>query len=75
MADKLMYIVPIDNTQNYHFSRLQVMVERLDSKLYEPTNQNLIKVPKIVKPTNKKNIFKTLGTSVIDSPMSTPPYL
>ena len=60
MADKLMYIVPIDNTQNYHFSRLQVMVERLDSKLYEPTNQNSMNDPKVVKPTNKKNIFLKL---------------
>ena len=40
MADKLMYI-PYDDTRN-------------NTYLIEPTNDNLIKVPKVVKPTNKK---------------------
>ena len=29
-------------------------LKRLDFQLNEPTNQNLIKVPKVVEPTNKK---------------------
>ena len=51
MADKLMYIVPIDNTQNYHFSRLQLMIERLYTLLCGPTNQNSMNDPKVVKTT------------------------
>ena len=31
-----------------------------------------IKVPKVLKPMNKKALFKTLGTSVISSPMFPP---
>ena len=37
-----------------------------DIALNESNNQNLLKVHKVVKPTNEK----TLGTSVIYSPMS-----
>ena len=29
-------------------------LKRLDTQINEPTNENLIKVPKVVKPTNKK---------------------
>ena len=56
MADKLISI-PNDETKKYPFYRFQSN---------EPTNQNLIKVPKVVEPTTKK----TLGTSVINSPIS-----
>ena len=60
MSDKLMYI-PNDDTQNsVDYNQLL--------KLNKPTNQNLLKAPKVVKPTNKK----TLGTGVINSPMSPP---
>ena len=37
MADELMYI-PNDDTENYPFYRLQLMVKTL--KVNEPTNQN-----------------------------------
>ena len=47
-----MYI-PNDDTQNYHFCRLQLVV---NAKLYEPTNQNKIKVSKVVNPTNKETL-------------------
>ena len=47
-------------------------LKRLDTKQNEPTNQNSLKVPKVVKPNNKKTIFKTLGTSVINRLMSPP---
>ena len=54
MSDKLMYI-PNDDTQNYLYCRLQLVVKkRLDTQLNEPTNQISIKVPKVVKSTNKK---------------------
>ena len=64
MADKLMFIkiTPVDYTQ---------WLKRLDTQLNEPTNQNSIKVPKVVKLTNKKHYYKTLGASdVINSPLS-----
>ena len=61
--------VPNDGTQNYAFCRFQLVVEPLNIQLNEPTNQNSIKVSKVVKPTNKKSYYKTLRTSVINSPM------
>ena len=62
MVDKLMYN-PNDYTQYFPFCRLKLVIE---------TNQNSIKVPEVVEPTNKqKRYYKTLGTSVIiNSPMS-----
>ena len=45
---------PHDYTQNYPFCRLQLMLETFDTPLNEPTNQNSIKVHKVVKPTNQK---------------------
>ena len=32
-------------------------LKRLDSKLNEQTNQNLMKVPKVVEPMNKKTLL------------------
>ena len=43
-----------------------------DIQLNEPTNQISIKVPKVVKQTNKICYHITLGTSVINIPMSNP---
>ena len=44
-------------------------MKSLDTSCSEPTNENLIKVPKVFKPTNKTTeLKKTLGTS----PMSPP---
>ena len=63
-----MYI-PSDDTQNYSVD-YNLWIKRLDTQLNEQTNQNSTKVHMIVKPTNKKSYFKTLGTSVINSPMS-----
>ena len=52
----------IDNTQNYPFYRLQLVVETFgQSTKNEPTNQNSIKVSKVVKPTNKKTILIDFG--------------
>ena len=44
-------------------------LKRLDAQLNEPTNQNLIKVSKVVKAKEKKRFYKTLRTRVINSPM------
>ena len=71
MADKVLYI-PNNYTQNYSYCRLQFMVKHLDTQLNQPTNQNLIKVPKVVKQMNKDCYYNTLGTSVINGQMSPP---
>ena len=62
IADKLLYI-NYNETQNFPFSRLQLVVKLLDSTLWVK-----IQVPKVVEQTNNK--YKTLGTSAINSPMS-----
>ena len=71
MADKLMYI-PNDDTQNYSLRRLQLMVEMFKHILNESTNQNSVKAAKLVSQRIGKRYCKTLGTSVINSPMSPP---
>ena len=45
-------------------------LKRLDTQLNESTNQNSLNVSKVVKPLNKKTQLKTLGTSVINNPLS-----
>ena len=47
MDDKLMYI-PNDDKQNYPFCRLQLVVGTF-KHLNKLTNQNSIKVPKVLK--------------------------
>ena len=54
MVDKLMIN---DGTLNYPFCRLQLVVKSKNTKNIEPANQNSVKVPKLVKPTNKKMLF------------------
>ena len=46
MSDKFMYI-PNDDIKNQ-------WLKRLNTQLNKPTNQNLIKVPKVAMPMNKK---------------------
>ena len=48
MADKLMCI-PNVNTQNYSSVDYNFWMKRLDTQLNELTNQNTLKVPKVVK--------------------------
>ena len=43
-----------DDAKYYPFCRLQFILETLDTKVNEPTNQKLIKVPKVVELTNIK---------------------
>ena len=47
---------PNNDTQNSLFCRLQLLVEMfgLDTQLNKSTDQNSLKVTKVVKPTNKK---------------------
>ena len=45
-------------------------LKRLNTQLYEPTNQNSKKVPKVVSQQIRKRYYKSLGTSVINSPLS-----
>ena len=48
--------------QNYPISRLQLKwLKLLDIQLNNPTNQNSIKVPKFVKPTNNKTLYYDFG--------------
>ena len=53
MTDKLMYI-PKDDTQNYSSVDHNQWLKRIYTQLNEPHNQNPIKVPDVVKPSNKK---------------------
>ena len=46
-----------DDSQNYTFCRLQLVVDRLETQLNESTNQSSIKVPKIVKTTTIKTLL------------------
>ena len=52
MADKLSYI-PNDNTYNYPFCRLQLVVEMFGHST-KWTNETKFKLPKVVKSANKK---------------------
>ena len=51
MTDKLVYI-PNDDTQTCNY-----WLKRLDTQLYETSNQNSVKVPRVVKPMNKKTVL------------------
>ena len=54
----------------YPFCRLKLVVETFNTELKTQFNLNLVKVPKVVKPTNKKRYCKTMRTSVINSRLS-----
>ena len=55
MADKLIYI-PNNDAQNYPSIDYNYLLKCLDNELNEPTNQNSIKVPKVVR-QRKENIL------------------
>ena len=48
---------------------------RMDTQLNESTDQNSLKVPKVVKLTNNKTLNLKMEASVINSPMSFPPLI
>ena len=50
-----MYI-PNDDTQNYQFCKLQLMVEKFGNS-NELANKNSIKLPKVIKAANKKTLL------------------
>ena len=64
--EKQFYTSPIISTPSLDYN---FCLKRMDTLLNEPNNQNLIIVPKVVKP---KSYYKTLRTSIINSPMSLP---
>ena len=66
--DKIMYD-PNDVRLNYPFYRLQLYVERLETHLNEPTNQNLIKAYQVFKILKTVFIYNAWGTSVIYRPI------
>ena len=70
-----MYI-PNNDSQNYPFYSLQLVVEMFDLQLKEPTNQKSKKVSKVVEPADKKTSYKAIGTSVKKTPQCPlPPWL
>ena len=65
-----MYIPKYD-TQNSLFYRLELLVETFwHLTWHKSTNQYSLKVPKGVKPTNKKTFLTTFGACVINSTLS-----
>ena len=48
--------IPKDNTQNYPFCRLKLVVKTFGHSLNELANPKFIEVPKVVKLTNKKTL-------------------
>ena len=57
MADKFMYI-PNDDTQSTLSVDEDKWLKRLNNQLNEPTNQNSIKVPKVVKRCQENVILR-----------------
>ena len=57
-----------NDTQNDPFCRLKLVVQMFgySTQWNELSNQNSIKVFKVVEPTYKKTLYKNLGTSVIN---------
>ena len=51
------------------------MVEKLGLSSNKASNQDLIKVPKVLSQLIRKHVYKTLGTSLILGQMSTPPCI
>ena len=69
MADKFMQI-PYDDTQNYPFSRLQLVVETF----VHSTSMKIYQSPRLLSKRIRKRYHKTLGT-VINSSISPPSLL
>ena len=57
-----MYI-PSDDTQNYPFCRLKLLVETFNTEMNESANQKLLKSPRLLSQPIRKRCYKTLGTS------------
>ena len=67
-----MYI-PNNDTQNYPSVDNNYWLKgALDTQLNKPTNQNSIKFPRLLSQRITKRYYETLGTSVINRPISPP---
>ena len=62
-----MYI-PNDDTPNYHFCRLQLVVETFIPQHNFPSNQNWEKASIVLSQPIGKRYYKTLGTSEMCPP-------
>ena len=58
----------MNDIQNYPFCRLTLMLKRSITQLDKPTNQDSVKSPKLFSQRMRKRYYKTLGSSVINSP-------
>ena len=68
MADNLIHI-PDDDTKNYTlYVSYNQWLKSLDTQLNELTNQNLIKVPNVVRLMNKKTLLLTFGSKCNKQP-------
>ena len=66
MTDKLTYITNND-TQNYSFCKLQLVVKTFNTQLNEPNQAKFNKSPKkLLSQIIRKCYYETLGTSVIN---------
>ena len=61
--NKIMYISH-NNKQNYAFCKLKLLVEKSKHCLFIPTNQALMKVPKV--------LIQGMGTTIINNPIFLP---
>ena len=71
MTDNFMYI-PNNYTKYYPFCRLNKLLKRSSTKLNKPTNHIQLKSPKLLSQRIGKRYYKTLRTSLINSPLSPP---
>ncbi len=67
MVGKIMYIAN-DDTQNKTFCKLKLVVETFEHLTLWKNNQNS-KVPKVVKPTNKKTLLQNFGDYCTKQPI------
>ena len=70
MADKLMYI-PIDDSKNFPFSKLQLVVKMFEHSTERINKSKFNKSPRFfLSQRLRKHYYNTLGTSVINSSLS-----
>ena len=71
IAEKFVHIHKHDTQINPNVETFRHLAYLLN----QSNNKNSINVPRVVKPTNRKTLFETLGTSVINGPKDIPPWL
>ena len=65
-------IYPIIIQRVIHSADYNNLLKHLETSFHKLSNKNSIRVPTFVNPMNDKRFNKTLGTCVINSPMSPP---